>query len=517
MNNIKILWADDEIDLLKSQIFFLEEKGYNVIGVTNGTDAVEKVQEENLDVIFLDENMPGLSGLETLAKIKEINPSIPIVMITKSEEENIMEEAIGNQITDYLIKPVKPNQILLTLKKIIDNKRLVQEKTNSGYQQDFQKIFMAFQSNMNHQEWADVYKKLIYWELSMDKSKTSQMKEVLSMQKSEANTEFTKFIMKNYIDWIHGKGDAPIMSHSLLESKLLPQLKEDDTPTFFILIDNLRYDQWKSIQPMISEFFRMKDEETYYSILPTSTQYSRNAIFSGMMPSEIEKKFPKYWRNDEDEGGKNLYEQDFLKDFMARHKMDIKFDYIKITNFNDGNLFVDNVHNYLNNDLTVIVYNFVDMLSHARTEMEVLRELANDEAAYRSITQSWFEHSPLYSALKRVADKKLNLIITTDHGTIKVGTPAKVLGDRNTTTNLRYKTGKNLQYNQKEVFEVRDPHQAKLPRQHVSSSYIFAKEDEYFVYPNNYNYYVNYYKNTFQHGGISLEEVIIPYVTFSNK
>ena len=515
-NNIKILWVDDEIDLLKSQIYFLKEKGYQVTEVNNGNDALEKVQEEDVDVIFLDENMPGLSGLETLTKIKDINPDIPVVMITKSEEENIMEEAIGNQISDYLIKPVKPNQILLTLKKIIDNKRLVQERTTSGYQQDFQKIFMAFQSNMDHQQWADIYKKLVFWELSMDKSKSSQMKEVLNMQKQEANTEFCKFVMRHYTDWIQGKGDPPVMSHTLFSEKVFP-LINNETPTFLILIDNLRFDQWKVIQPMVSEFFRLKEEDAFYSILPTSTQYSRNAMFAGMMPLDIEKQFPKYWRNDEDEGGKNLHEKDFLYDNIARSRKNIKVDYLKITNFNDGNTFVDNVHNYLNNDLTVIVYNFVDMLSHARTDMEVLRELASDETAYRSITYSWFEHSPLFSALKRIADKNINLIITTDHGTIKVGTPSKVLGDKNTTTNLRYKTGKNLQYNQKEVFEVRDPAKAMLPRQHVSSSFIFAKEDEYFVYPNNYNYYVNFYKNTFQHGGLSLEEMIIPFVVYTSK
>lgn len=516
MNNVRILWADDEIDLLKSQIIFLNDKGYDVVEVTNGADAIEKCQEEPIDVVFLDENMPGLSGLETLNQIKTLNPDLPVVMITKSEEENIMEEAIGNQITDYLIKPVKPHQILLTLKKIIDNKRLVIETTTSAYQQDFQKIFMAFQDKLDHNQWAELYKKLVYWELSFDKSKTKQMNEVLVMQKQEANREFCKFYMNNYIDWINGKQEAPIMSHNMFEKKVLPVVSSKK-PTFFVLIDNLRYDQWKVIQPLWSELFRMKEEEIYYSIAPTCTQYARNAIFSGMMPLNIEKKFPKYWKNDEDEGGKNMFEKDFLTDLMVRNRSNFKFDYLKITNLRDGNTLVDNIHNYLNNDLTVIVYNFVDMLSHARTDMEVLRELANDEAAYRSITYSWFEHSPLLAALKRIADKDVNIVLSTDHGTVKVGTPSKVLGDRNTTSNLRYKTGRNLQYNPKEVFEVKNPHDAMLPRQHLSSNYIFAKEDEYFVYPNNYNYFVNFYKNTFQHGGISLEEVLIPLVMFSNK
>lgn len=516
MSGIKILWADDEIDLLKSQILFLSDKGYDVTEVTNGTDAVDKCREENFDVVFLDENMPGLSGLETLNQIKAEKPGLPIVMITKSEEEDIMEEAIGRQITDYLIKPVKPNQILLTLKKIIDNKRLVQEKTTSDYQQDFQKIFMAFQQDMDAKEWANIYKKIVNWEIKLGESQSDQMKDVLDMQKTEANREFSKFIQKNYLDWLNETQPAPVMSHNLMSRKVLPHLSKD-LPTIFLLIDNLRFDQWKVIEPYLSSLYRVQEEDLFYSILPTSTQYSRNAIFAGMMPLDIQKKFPKYWANDEDEGSKNKYEKEFLTDLIVRNKLDYKFDYVKVANTQDGNSLLDNAYNYLNNDLTVIVYNFVDMLSHARTDMEVLRELARDEAAYRSITESWFEHSPLFGTLKRLAERPHQLIIATDHGTMRVGTPSKVIGDRNTTTNLRYKTGKNLNYQQKEVFEVIKPEEAFLPRQHVSSKYIFALEDEYFVYPNNYNYYVNFFKDTFQHGGVSLEEMIIPYVRLSPR
>jgi CheY-like chemotaxis protein len=517
MDNIKILWADDEIDLLKSQIMFLNNKGYEVIEVTNGLDAVEKCKTETLDVVFLDENMPGLSGLETLTQIKSEHPDLPIVMITKSEEENIMEEAIGNQITDYLIKPVNPNQILLTLKKIIDNTRLVRETTSSNYQQDFQKIFMSFQEDLDFNQWVDVYKRLIYWELNLEKSKTNQMKEVFDMQKQEANTEFCKFVMRNYEKWVQGKTEAPVMSHTLMKEKVLPLLEKDSTPTFFLLIDNLRYDQWKVIQPFLNEYFRTESEDAFYSILPTSTQYSRNAIFSGMLPLEIEKRFPKYWINEEDEGSKNKYEKEFFQDLLNRSRKDIKFDYVKISNMNQGNNLVDNMYNYLNNDLTIIVYNFVDMLSHARTDMEVLRELASDDAAYRSITKSWFQHSPLINALKRIAEKKVKLIIATDHGTIRVGKPSKVVGDRNTTTNLRYKMGKNLRYDSREVYEIKKPSDIFLPQQNISSRYIFAKEDQFFVYPNNYNYYVNYFNNTFQHGGISLEEIIIPFAVLTSK
>lgn len=518
MSQITILWADDEIDLLKPSIMFLENKGYKVIPLTNGKDAIDKVAQKGVDVVFLDESMPGLTGLETLQRIKEIDYHIPVVMITKNEEENLMEEAIGSQIADYLIKPVKPQQILSTLKKIIDNQRLVSEKTTSSYQQEFQKLFMTIQDNLDYQQWVELYRKLIYWEIELDRSDSS-MKEVYNTQKEEANREFNKFVIKNYKTWINSEPgkDAPIMSHTLLKNKLVPMLKEDK-PTFVVLIDNLRYDQWKAIQPLILENFRVEQEDTFFAILPTATQYSRNAIFAGMTPLEISKKFPDMWKNDDDEGGKNLHEADFLKDFVDRtfHGA-IKHQYVKITNHRDGSLLENNISNYLNNKLTVIVYNFVDMLSHARTEMEVLKELASDEAAYRSLSVSWFDHSPLQNALKKLAGKDVNILLTTDHGTVRVQDPSRCIGDRETTTNIRYKTGKNLNYEEKDVYAVREPEQIGLPKSRLSSTYIFAKEDKYLVYPNNYNHFVNYYKNTFQHGGISLEEMIVPVVRLSSK
>ncbi len=512
MDKIKILWADDEIDLLKPQIMFLEKKGYDVIKVTNGHDALEECETNNdIDVVFLDESMPGITGLETLSRIKETAPNLPVVMITKNEAENVMEEAIGSQITDYLIKPVNPNQILLTLKKIIDNKRLVREKTSSDYQQEFRQIFMRINSGLDYEEWVDVYRKIIGWEIKIDHSNSVGMADILSMQKSEANTEFSKFVVNNYLRWIRD-GEGPVMSNNLLRSKVFPYIDEEQS-TLLVLLDNLRYDQWRIIEPIVTELFRIEEEDYFYSILPTSTQYSRNAIFAGLMPSEIEQRFPEQWKNDNDEGGKNLYESDFLDDLVRRtFRKPIRHEYVKVTNVNHAKQVQDGILNYLQNDLTVIVYNFIDMLSHARTEMEVLKELAGDEKAYRSLTRSWFQNSPLWAALQRAAERDVRLIITTDHGTIRVNTPSKVIGDRETTTNLRYKVGKNLQYERRDVLEVRDPEKALLPRPNVSSTFIFAKEDKFFLYPNNYNYYHNYYKNTFQHGGISLEEMICPVV-----
>jgi CheY-like chemotaxis protein len=518
-NQGEILWIDDEIDSLKSQILFLKNKGYEVTPLSNGYDALELLKEKYIDVVLLDESMPGLTGLETLAKIKEMLPQLPVVMVTKNEAENIMEEAIGAQITDYLIKPVNPNQVLLSLKKIMDSKRLVAEKTTSAYQQDFRNLFMALNSNPNYEEWKELYKKLIYWELEMEKSGSDEMTEVLHSQKSEANNEFFKFVSKNYANWIKNNNpeNGPLFSHQVFEQKVMPYL-QSDSPTFLVVIDNLRFDQWRSIQPIINDSYRTIEEDMFFSILPTATQYSRNALFAGMLPIDIEAKYPIEWKNDDEEGGKNLHEETFLKGQMKRLKLDdLKWQYLKITNNNDAKSFEDNVHNYLNNDLTVIVYNFVDMLSHARTEMEVLKELAGDEASYRSLTMSWFEHSPLHGALKKIADKGVQVIITTDHGTVKVKQPSKCVGDRQTTTNLRYKHGKNLQFEEKDVLAFRDPRQAGLPHPNVSSAFIFAKNDVFLCYPNNYNYYVNYYKNTFQHGGISLEEMIIPVIRLQSK
>ncbi|MBP6455799.1 MAG: PglZ domain-containing protein [Chitinophagaceae bacterium] len=513
----KILWIDDELESLKSQIIFLKNKGYEVFSCSNGHDALDFLKTEQVDVVLLDESMPGITGIETLALIREQFQHLPVVMITKNEEENIMEEAIGSQITDYLIKPVNPNQVLLSLKKIFDSKSLVSDKTVQMYLQEFRNMFEAINNKPNYEEWVELYKKLVYWELEIQKSESLEMMDVFTSQKDEANQDFCKFIEKNYASWIKNENEAPMMSHNLMKQFVFPRLN-DDVSTFFILIDNLRFDQWKTIQPILNEYFVTKNEEIFSAILPTSTQYSRNSIFSGLLPIDIEKKFPNEWKNDAEEGGKNLHEELFLKELIKRElKKEIPFSYTKITNHHNGELLVNNIQDMLHNQLNVVVYNFVDMLSHARTEMEVLKELANDELAYRSLSASWFQHSPLFSALKKIADKNIQLIIATDHGSIRVKNATKVIGDKETTSNIRYKHGKNLNFDSKTVISFKVPEEAGLPKPNFNSAFIFAKNDGYLCYPNNYNYYVNYFKNTFQHGGVSLEEMLIPAIVLEPK
>lgn len=517
MAKVRILWADDEIDLLKPHIMYLEEKGYDVDAVNSGDEAIDLLNENSYDIVFLDEQMPGLSGIETLERMKVSFPNLPIVMITKSEEETIMEDAIGSNIADYLIKPVKPSQILLSLKRNLDNRKLSEEKATMSYQQQFRQISMRMMDRMDYNDWVEIYKELVAFEIKLERSDDEGIIEVLNMQKKEANSNFVKFYQSNYKDWLTGKEeDKPILSHTLVKDKLIPIL-DAKKKVFLLVVDNLRFDQWKAIQPIIEQYFRVRNESIYYSILPTTTQYARNALFAGLMPNEIKKRFPQYWKEEDEEGSKNQFEEELLLQQLKMNGRNVKVSYNKILNLNAGKKLFENISNLTDNDLNVIVYNFVDMLSHARTEMEIIRELADDEPAYRSLMVSWFEHSSLFDIIKYLSNQDIELIITTDHGSIKVSDPVKILGDRNVNSNLRYKFGKSLAYDQKEVFEMRNPEEYYLPKTNVSTRFVFTRNDEFFAYPNNYNYYAKYYRNTFQHGGLSMEEILIPFVILSPK
>ncbi len=511
----RLLWADDEIELLNAHIIFLKSKGYDVTTVTNGPDAIEACKNDSFDLILLDENMPGLTGLETLTIIKEMSPATPVVMVTKSEEEDIMEQAIGSKIADYLIKPVNPNQILLTLKKNIHHKEIVAEKANSAYQQNIGKLAMQIGEANTVEEWKEAYKKIVYWELKLE-SADEQMHEMLQSQKEDANTMFGRYVKNNYLRWMAAeRKERPLMSHDIFREHIFP-LVDNGEKVFFIIIDNFRYDQWRVLADEIGNDFSV-EEELYTSILPTATQYARNAIFSGLMPSKIKELFPELWIDEEEEEGKNLNEEALIATQIARYRRKDKFSYSKVLTSAQADKYLDTINSLAGNDINVLVINFIDMLSHARTESLMVRELASNEAAYRSITLSWLRHSAIKRLFRYLADNDFTVIITTDHGSIQVESPVKVVGDKNTNTNLRYKLGKALNYNSKEVFEIKEPAKAFLPAPNLSTSYIFATGDKFFAYPNNYNYYVSYYKDTFQHGGISMEEMLVPIVKLRPK
>ena len=516
--NVKILWADDEIDLLKPHILFLNSKGYDVIPALSGMEALEILKKEFVNIIFLDENMPGLSGLETLQRLKKDYPHIPIVMITKSEEEHIMEDAIGSNIADYLIKPVNPNQILLCLKKNIDNKKLVTAKVTVDYQQAFRDLSMRISDRLSVKEWEDLYRELVNWEMQMEKIEDEGVAEILAAQKEEANVQFAKFVQRNYIDWVNGRGtDRPIQSHTVLKEKMFPFLSEQK-PTFLFVIDNLRYDQWRCIYPLVHDYYYVEEETICHSILPTATHYARNALFSGLMPSMIAKKYPQMWLNENDQGGKNQFEEQLLGEYLKRYGKNVKYSYAKVLNADFGKKVFDNFNQLMHNSLNVVVFNFVDMLSHAGTDVNVVRELAEDEKSYRSITASWFQNSVLLDMLKYLSEKKIPVFIATDHGTIKVERPLKMVGEREVNTNLRYKVGRSsMDYPAKEVFEIKNPDEAFLPKESLTQRFIFATKSDFFAYQNNFNQYVNLYKHTFQHGGISMEEMLTPFVKLLPK
>jgi CheY-like chemotaxis protein len=510
MRKIKILWTDDEVEVLKPHIFFLEEKGYEIDTCSNGNDTIDLVKQNRYDLIFLDENMPGLSGIETLKLIKEVRTDIPVVMITKSDEEDLMETAIGSEIADYLIKPVKPKQVLLAIKKILDQRRLVTEKTTTDYRQEFSRISDMISTAVTYTDWTELYKKIVFWESELEKSTDPGMNEILKLQQNEANNAFSKFIMMNYLDWLKPDNkNKPLLSPALFTEKILPNVSTN-RPLFFILIDNMRYDQWKTISAELAGIYRIIDEDIYYSILPTSTQFSRNSIFAGQMPSAIAEKLPELWINDDEEVGKNKFEEELFRDQLRRKGLKFKWSYNKISSGAEGKRVNEKAKNLLQNDINILVFNFVDMMSHARTEISMIRDLANDEPAYRSLTRSWFMHSSLFELLKTLASYPVRVIFSTDHGTIRVQNPIKIIGDRNTSPNLRYKMGRNLDYDPKKVFELINPEKAMLPKTNLSSRYIFALNQDYLVYQNNYNHYASYYKDTFQHGGISMQEILIP-------
>ena len=517
-NRNNILWVDDEIDMLKSNIIFLKQKGYNVTEATNGEDAVAIIKKEDFDLVFMDEMMPGKGGLETLLEIKDIKPSLPVVMVTKNETETLMEEAIGKKITDYLIKPVNPNQVLLVCKKILESKRLKGDQVSRDYIQEFNSISMSLMENLSWEDWINIHIKMSNWEIELDEHPELGLKQTVHDQRRECNVEFSKFIESNYLGWLHDEKDKPVLSHQLIDKYIVPDLNNYNS-IFFFVIDCMRLDQWLVMEKYLNDYFKIS-KEYYYSLLPTATPYCRNAIFAGLYPSELEKHYPDLWKGEDDENSKNNYEKDFLNKFFERKRIKLRNElrYTKIMDSEFSRGVENKILSFTNNHLNAIVINFVDMIAHSRSDNAILKEIAPDESAYRSLTESWFEHSSFFGMLRQLSTKqKIKIVITTDHGSIRCLHGVKALGDRESSPNLRYKYGRNVKADARNAIHINNPEEYKLPRRNGIVNYIIAKEDFYFVYPTDYHKYLNQYNDTFQHGGISLDEMILPVVTLESK
>lgn len=513
---VSILWVDDEIEQLRPHIIFLEKKGYKVTPVTNGEDALALVTKSAYDIIFLDEQMPGMDGLTTLNELKRIKPDIPIIMITKSEEEEIMEDAIGGKISDYLIKPVNPHQIILTVKRILDRHKIRNEKSAQSYLRSFNEITQMINEQPEWREWIDIYIRLTHWQMELKRSEEG-LQHVLQDQFQMANAAFGKFIDNEYYDWLRAsREDRPMLSPDLITEHVFPLL-DNGKSTFLFVIDCMRYDQWLVFEKMLQPFFQIKTD-FYYSILPTATPYSRNAIFSGLYPAQIARHYPDVWSfDDENETSLNKHEAWLLTELFKRKKMDIKPKYEKILHANDGRRIFSKILDYTQSAFNAFVINFVDTLVHTRSDSNVLKEIAPDATAFRELTRTWFAHSSLFEILKKLSEQEVNILITSDHGSIQASRDTKVLGDRETSTSLRYKYGKKIRCDSNTAMVIEKPEDYFLPGATSHISYIIAREDYYFVYPTNYNKYQKKYRDSFQHGGASMEEMILPLALLKPK
>ncbi|HFE63455.1 MAG TPA: response regulator [Caldithrix sp.] len=514
----KVLWVDDEIEFLQPHILLLREKGYKVETANNADDAISMIKSQNFDLVLLDEMMPGKDGLTALGEIKQHSPGLPVIMITKNEEESLMEDAIGAKIDDYLTKPVNPSQILMACKKFLESKDISQKKLTQTSSQKINQIALRLMERLDYRDWIDIYLKLTDWDIELDGMNEPQMRELIYDQRKECNVEFGKFIDKNYQNWIHGITERPTLSIDIVKNYVYPRLK-DGQRVVFVVIDCLRLDQWLTLQSYFYDFFNIS-KDYYYSILPTATPFARNAIFSGLYPLDIERRYPELWAQGEDDDySRNRYEDKLIYDQLRVLGLKLRSEpkYVKVLNTEDARNLEKNLSNYLSSPMLSIVLNFVDILAHSRSDLPILKEIAPNEPSYRSLTRSWFEHSPVYSVFKKLAEQDVTVIVTSDHGSVRSLRGTKIIGDREASTNLRYKFGRNLKVEQKHAVFVKNPKDYKLPQRNFNLNYVIAKEDYYFVYPTNYHKYLAYYRDSFQHGGISLEEMILPVVTLQPK
>lgn len=517
----KILWVDDEIDTLKPLVLFLENDGYEVTPLTNGPEAINLFQVEDFDLVLLDENMPGMGGLETLLELKKLKASVPMVMVTKSERQETMEGAWANQADDFLVKPVSIAQLKATVTKIFQRQAIIKKALVEQFRQNYNTLSQKIGMCRSFADWASLYSEIVSWEVKLPEGDL----DMLRLLKKDANIAFGKFVKSNYLSWFADKkSEAPLFSHRILSDVIKPELKAGNKVAF-VVIDNFRLDQWEVIRPILEKDFHVKSD-IYCSILPTSTQFSRNAIFSGLLPADIVKMYPEYWKSDADEESFNQYERELLADYFKRQRLNIENSYYKVCSKDSGDDYIKgfsgskNHKGYANNQLNALVFSFVDALSHGCVDNRTLRELIPDDKAYRKVTRQWFADGCMLRMLLLLRDKGFKIIITTDHGTIRVGSPVDMAGPSDLNRNLRFKAGKNMNYNPKEVFDVtnsRDIETVGLPKASVADQYVFALNDDYFLYKNNRNEYVDRYDGSFQHGGVSMEEMILPLITLEAK
>ena len=514
MNNNKILWVDDEIDLLKSHILFLESKGYNIIPANSGEDAIEICDNESVDLILLDEMMTGMDGIETLKIIKEKHPHLPVIMVTKNEEEWLMEEAISEKISNYLIKPVNPNQILIACKNILDNQKISEEKDIKDFLSYYNVLSNLDFLNLSYNEWLDIYDKLCLWIIKLESFDSNNFSDMLYEQKNILNKQFITFIRNNYLDWLKNKDERPIMSPDIFEKSIAPLLS-NDKKVVFIIIDCLRTDQWKAISPFFEKNFKI-NANYHLSILPTATPYARNSIFSGLFPLDIKQKYPELWKKMFLDKKFNKYEDELFQLLLNRQGFsNKKQSYVKISDFNAGKKFFNKINDFKNSDILNIVVNFVDILGHTRSESEILKELIPNESAYRQSIYNWFQNSWLRNCINVFSDWGVEVVITSDHGNTIVNRPCVVKADQTASTGVRYKYGRNLNVKDKNVLKINNPEKFKLPMFDVNTQYLISTDNSFFVYSNEYHKYINMYKGTFQHGGISMDEMLVPLINLT--